>query len=346
MASHRLRYSDFWDRINVDAFEEAIGWAPEDQRGNNDIGFCPFPENHTHGDTTGKFAIEREARVYNCWVCGGGTLLSLAMEVLGMDVEEATSWIYQFTEADMRSDQEFVDEFLDAFRDVERRIDTLPYFNERVLDRFDQPIPEWWLEERCILPEVAEQMGVRYSDSIYRPAPRSGKFSEDDAYEGPGIIFSHYWKGRLVGWQTRWLDEDRPEWIPKYTNTSDFPKDNTIYGFDKAASDIIVVESAPSALFAISCGFSAVATFGSSVNDAQMRLLRRFESVTLAPDNDAAGEKWLSANTNYLKRYTRVWHLPPVSSVAGADLGDIASQSSPADALEEYLSQAYEVGVL
>jgi hypothetical protein len=81
MAQRRLKYSEFWDRINVDSFEEAIEWTPEYSHNDNDIGFCPFPENHSHGDTTGKFAIQREKRVYNCWVCGGGSLLLLDREL-------------------------------------------------------------------------------------------------------------------------------------------------------------------------------------------------------------------------------------------------------------------------
>ena len=63
MASQKLRYADFWDSINVDAVEEALGWVPEYTHNDNDVGYCIFPENHSHGDTTGKFAIHREKRI-------------------------------------------------------------------------------------------------------------------------------------------------------------------------------------------------------------------------------------------------------------------------------------------
>jgi hypothetical protein len=258
----------------------------------------------------------------------------------------------------MRSDQEFVDDFLDAFRDVEKRVDTLPYFNERVLDKFDEPIPDWWLEEKCILPEIAEQCNVRFSETVFRPAPKSGRFVDSEPYEGPGIIFPHYWKGRLVGWQTRWLDEERPDWVPKYTMTTDFPKESTVYGYDQthfAVNDpyesllygrnVIVVESVPSSLFVRSCGYPSIATFGSNLNDAQMRVLRRFKFLMLAPDNDPAGEKWLSANTKYLKRYSRLWHLPTLTEKPGADIGDLASDPDPLEAIREYVDQAQEVGL-
>ena len=342
----RLKYSDFWDQINVDAFEEAIQFTPIDTHNDNDIGHCLWPENHSHGDTTGKFAIHREKRVYNCFVCGGGSLLSLTMELFDYDVEDATEWLVQFAEADMRTDQEFADEFINAFaNDVENRVNNLPYFNERVLDKFSDDIPVEWMVERDIDPDTLESNGVRFSLEARRPAPRGGRFADDDDYFGPAVIFPHYWFERLVGWQSRWLDEDRPEWVPKYTMTTDFPKENTVWGYDtvvESSKPVVVVESVPSAIFLRGAGFPSVATFGSSVNKAQMRLLRRFsEGVILAPDNDSAGEKWLAANTDYLKRFTRVWHLPYVDSKPGADVGDIRSAD-----IHIFMENAVEYGVL
>jgi hypothetical protein len=372
MASRKLRYEDFYDRINVDAFEEAIGWTPEYEQNGNDVGYCLFPENHAHGDTTGKFAIHREMRVYNCFVCGGGSLLSLAMEVKSMGPEEGLHWLYQFCEEDMRSDHEFVDEFLASFEDVEERVATLPYFNERVLDQYPtEPLEdalEWdedsrtWMrfvDRRAILPDVAAAYGVRYVKRMERLAPSRGKFADDDPYEGPAILFPHTWKGRLVGWQTRWLDPNRPEWLPKYTNTIGFPRETTIYGYDQAKQDrsglpVVVTESGPSSLFVISTGYPSVATFGSNTNDAQIRLLRRFSNgVILAHDHDipkekgklSAGIKWRNDLTNALKRYVDVYHLPPVSNQPGADIGDLAKADDPGEAVDNYLAKKTQVGV-
>lgn len=368
MSRVKLRYSDFWDRIDVDAFEDAIGWTPEYTDGDEDRGFCVFPENHTNGDTTGKFSINREKRVYNCWVCGGGSLLSLVVELKDLDIDSAIKFLYEFAEGDLRDDSEFVDDFLEAFSDVEHRVETIPYFNERVLDRFNDPmalseVPVYYegslvtcidyATSRWISDEVLERHNVRYNSKMFRPSPSKGKFAEDSDYEGPAIVFPHYWHGRLVGWQTRWLEDDevRPEWVPKYTNTTDLPKESTIYGWDQLETDgrpTVVVESPPSKLFVESCGYPSVATFGSSVNEPQMRLLRRLTSgVILAPDNDSAGVKWRDSLTEYLKHYTRVWHLPVVSDEAGADIGDLASpwNDDPRASLEEYLGQKYEPGI-
>lgn len=357
MRQNKLRYSEFWHRINVDAFEEAIGFEVIEERNDNDVGYCLFPDNHANGDTTGKFGIHREKRVYNCFVCGGGDFLSLVVELRDCDVDEATEWLYQFCEDDTRSDDEFVDEFLASFEDVERRIETLPFFNERVLDKWMDYPPDEWLNERGISHDIAADYDLRFSDEVYRPSPKNGRFADDDPYVGPGIIFPHRWKDRLVGWQTRWLDDDRPEWVAKYTNTTDFPKETTIYGFEQALEadrPVLVMESVPSMLFVRSMGLPAVATFGSSINEPQLRLLRRFTAgVITAPDNDVpksegatpAGIKWQNSLTEYLKRYIPVWNLPPVEGKPGSDIGDIASNENSDMALWQYLDQAYQPGI-
>src|ERR1700747_3740990 len=110
------------------------------QDGLNDIGYCLFPENHKNGDTTGKFAIHREKMIYNCFVCGGGSLLSLVMELYGFHLDGATAWIKQFATSDAMSNDEFQSYLLELLEDVEIRQATLPYFNPRVLERFADPV--------------------------------------------------------------------------------------------------------------------------------------------------------------------------------------------------------------
>ena len=347
--TNKLRYSEFEQYIDIDAFEEAIGFYPEKQTEDEDSGYCLFPDNHSHGDSTGKFSINRDKRVYNCWVCGGGSLLSLVMELYSWDIEEATRWIHQFTE-DIRTDTEFLDEFLAGFDDAIERATSLPYFNDRVLDQYRGKTYrelEEWLDSKGILWEVAENYGVCYSPEMRRPGPKTKKFAGADDYYGPAIIFPHYWQERLVGWQCRWLDDYRPEWVPKYTMTSDFPKENTLYGWDHLDREsVVVVESVPTVLFLASLGIPAVATFGSSVNEPQLRLLRRIPKVFLAPDNDYAGDKWTNQISLYLKNYTRVWVAPKVDGAPGTDYGDLVNEAYPDISVDEYLENAIEVGTL
>ncbi len=366
----KLRYSDFAHSIDIDALEEALGFEPIDHpTPDEDRGYCPLPWNsHSNGDTTGKFSINREKRVYGCWVCGGGSLLDLAMAIRGEDLEPTIKWLHQFANRE-ETDEEFLDELNRLLARPENRQPTIPYFNSHVLDRFSDPIEEamewdseteaWvsFIERRALNLEAIEFAQIKYQAKAYRPLRH-----EDPAqcieYYGPAICFPHFWKGQLVGWQQRWLDqeEDRPRHVPKYTMTSDFPKNETLWGYDaskdrlrrnrvipyRPQEGVTVVESVPSALFLWSHGYPAVATFGSNISAAQLKLLRTFPNLYLGADNDAAGEKWVHELSAYLERYTSLLILPVVSDKVGADIGDLANDPSILDALYDYATETWE----
>jgi hypothetical protein len=361
MSRHKLEYKNFVDAIDIDAFEEAIEFEPLEHRNGEDVGYCPDLWGlHKHGDSTGKFAINREKRVYHCFVCGGGTLLSLAMEFGHSDEETATEWLYQFARGDTRTDTEFVEDFmklLDTYQ--EKKGDRMPYFNEHVLSQFDpayhpldlDEIAIAWYEERGISEEVQQGHRLCYGSHHKKVAPIRGGEKIDDDYHGPCIVFPHFWEGRLVGWQHRWLNhgQDTPKWLPKYTNTSDFPKTQTLYNYDqaiKANNSVIVVESVPTVLFLESMGCTAVAVFGSGVVESQMRLLRRFTHVIIAPDNDPPGEKFARGAQEYLERYVDVTVLAPVQLGEGADLGDYMSTDDPVGNLYDHLEGGIRDDVL
>lgn len=337
------RYQDIKDDIDIDALEAAIGFTPLHSVQGNDVGQCLWPQNHTNGDTTGKFALHRDKRVYNCWVCGGGDLLSLAMETQNLDVDQATDWLTQFVYHDTRSDAEFTDYLLALLEDSDERVERMPYFNQRVLERFDGPTD--YFESRGISQEIIDRYHLCYGEHIMKPAPRKHIGSEvvktDDDYFGPTAIFPHLWNGRIVGWQHRWMEWDEgrtmvPRWLAKYTNTTDFPKASTLFNYDAALADsmtqhspVVVVESVPTVLFLASYDIPAVSFFGSHPKDPQLRLLRRFaHGVILAPDNDATGDELL-ASTGYLERFIPVFHAEKVDLGPKADLGDYAQTDQP-----------------
>lgn len=322
-----LKYRDIVDRIDVDAFEDEIGFEPLQTKDDNDIGHCPdFWGLHKHGDRSGKFAIHRLKKVYNCWVCGGGSLLSLAMTYTELGEQEAINWLADFCNGEA-SDDEFVDEIEALLIQDERRRDPiLPWFNERVIEPWAQNLSEVadWVQRRGISAQVAREFKLGYDGVHTRPSSKGN-------YTGPAVIFPHYWGGRVVGWQARWLNEDRPKWIPKYTNTSDFPRQFTIFNYERVYftdQPIVVCESVPTVLFLASQGFPAVATFGSSVTPEQMQALRRCQQgVIIAPDNDKAGAKFCEALVGYLERYIDV-KVTPLVDGEGSDLGDLASEAN------------------
>lgn len=327
MTTRGVRYGDFAHRINVDDFEEAIEWSGDDDGKGQDVGFCPDPWGlHSNGDTTGKFAIHRDKRVFNCWVCGGGSLLSLAMAVRDLSEEDATEWLKQF--AGEQTDQSFENEIEDLLRDEIERDPVTPWFNARVLDKtYDdlEPLYEW-CEKRGISRLMAEIHGLGFN-------PAEVKISKKGRYEGSGIIFPHNWGGKLVGWQTRWLedDEERPTWVQKYNNTRDFPKKYTIYDYERwylSPDPIVVVESVPTALYLQTLGFPSMAVFGASVTPEQLKLMRACQQgLILAPDNDGAGDQFIEKVLAYgLSRYVDVKYCEVVGEEdSGNDLADAGS---------------------
>lgn len=354
MKSREYRYRDFIAHLDVEAFEQAIEFEPLRQKLDKDgdtmdLGHCPDPwALHKHGDTTGKLAINHEKKVYNCFVCGGGTLLDLAMAVNEMTEQEAEEWLYQFARPVNQSNEGFMAE-IDAILFPEREIKPEPiYYNERVLEPWTKNLAEIgdWLKGRGISEDVAARYSLGFNPLALRMAPIRSNKPREQAYEGPSVYLPHFWGDRLVGWQQRWLDDGRPKWVPKYTNTTGFPKNETIYNFETvylADKPVIVVESVCTSLFLTSLGYPSVATFGSEITDEQMRLLRYFQQgVILAPDNDPPGFKWLGYTereleakrrgqkiertvlADYLSRFIPVKIIEPVGDT-GDDLGDIVS---------------------
>lgn len=338
------RYSDYAHRIDIDTFEEAIGFSGEDDGKGNDVGHCPDPWNmHKHGDSTGKFAIHRDKRVFNCWVCGGGTLLSLGMAIWSLQEEDAIDKLLGM--CGEPTDERFETEIDDLLRDERAREPVVPWFNEKVLEGFESnfgdEVMEQFLLDRHISEEVAKRHRVGFDPAAVKIHKSTG-----ERYEGMGIVFPHFWKGRLVGWQIRWL-EDTPKWVGKYKNTMDMPKKWTIYNYERLyfeALPVVVVESVPTALFLETLGIPAMATFGGNVTPEQLHLLRACQQgLILAPDNDEPGMKFIEKSVPYLEKYINVRVCEPVGEEgSGDDLGDL---DDPKEAID-VITGAVDLGLL
>ena len=296
--------------IDYERLYDAMDWEPmrQDLRG-NDIGSCFDPYGwHKHGDRTCKLIWYHDDQKASCFVCGGFTLPKLVAVVRGCDEEDADVWLDQFREGHEQSDDGLRHSIAEKLSYKQReRPKTLPRFAPGVIERYDawddwSDIALQWAEDRGITRHTAENFNLRFGN--VRRLPPKG--IEADPYMGPAILIPNYWKGNLVGWQYRWLREDRPMWLQKYTNTVDFPKDETLFNYDRACADplpIIVVESVTTVLWLAELCITSVATFGAKVTDGQVKLLRRFQQgLVFAPDNDDAANSWLK-KLNILGRF-------------------------------------------
>ena len=345
------RYAEYVHSLDVDRFEEAIGFEPMRRTQNKhgepeDIGQCPDLWGlHKNGDTTGKFALNREKRVGNCFVCGGISLLDLWMTLKGVSEQEAQEELSEFALPQEVSDDQFLTEIDRILYEEVTSKPVMPYYNERLLEQWaDLSQIDEFLGERGISPQVAEAARLGYEEEAKRIAPFKQNKPREDPYIGPCLYLPHFWGGNLVGWQQRWLSADRPKWVAKYTNTGSFPREETLYNYEYVYMEtrpIIICESVMTVLFLRSIGYPAVATFGAEASAEQMRLLRRFsQGVVLAPDNDKPGRRWVSLTEDeirhgskrvvlaeYLSRLMPVKVIEPVGELdSGNDLGDLLSE--------------------
>lgn len=312
----------------------------ENKRGERElIGQCPdFWGMHKNGDTTGKFALNMDKRVYNCFVCGGGSLIDLVMMAFDLDAESAIDWLMPLADDSTKPDGQWADDMtrLLATLGQSQPEDVLPYYNPRVLAKYDANWDElllwnaghWDGKPKNIDTGALSASGARFAPDMLKYAPRDKRtgLPIDDAYQGPCIIFPHYVGDRLVGWQNRWLETDRPKWVAKYTNTPDFPKRFTLFRPRRAPSHlpVVVVESVPTSLFVSGLDWPSVGTFGATVTPEQMKLLRRFQQgVIIAPDNDKPGVEGLVKMADYLDGFIPVSYVEPDGG-PGDDLMDLA----------------------
>jgi DNA primase len=303
---------------------------------------CPFPENHEGGvDNNPSFGFNIDKMKYNCFVCGGSDVIDLVERLTGLDEDEALKYL----EAYLTGENVTVEDLTERIkRNIAGIKETpMPSYPKDLLFKYDKGIHPY-IMRRGISEEVAIELQVGWDD------------------DHCGIMIPHFWQGKLVGWQVRHLAEDpnRPnrficptcfkdskygdkyakKGVPKYKNSSTFPKVNTLYNYDGAiqpalqGEPLIVVESPMSTLYLKTYGFTSMATFGSFSNE-QMFSLIAVPNVYLWPDHDKAGEVNIKRVVDFLKQYTNVWIVPMVPG----DKSDAADV--PPDQLQSYIDAAY-----
>ena len=103
--------------------------------------------------------------------------------------------------------------------------------------------------------------------------------------------------------------------------------------------EVVVCESVPTVLVCATNGIPAMATFGSNINDTQMKYLRGcVRGLIIAPDNDGPGAKYVDALYEGLDRFVPLKMAEPVGEPdSGDDLGDLFDDP---DALIERVKNA------
>lgn len=283
---------------------ETLGAKNVRRHGDELIHSCLLPFGlHRNGDTNPSASLNSEKLVYNCFSCGGGSLVWATQNILGITHNEALRLLKnKFRPIDF-SPSKFIASLEKMWSEKEAEPSILPRYSSRML----QP---WlcyseYLDSRRISRDVQKRMKTGIN------------FDNMDQWSGgwitqPRLVIPHFYGGELRGWSMRKLISEQLG--PKYKHTPSFPKDLTLFNYDIASgsNEVFLVESPLSVLAMMSQGIdNVVATFGAMVTKRQVEILRNFDRVTVFPDGDKTGYMALLKPkfglADRLSTFTDVW---------------------------------------
>jgi 5S rRNA maturation endonuclease (ribonuclease M5) len=267
---------------------------------------------HAHGDDNPSACFNVDKKVYVCYAGGwSGDAFHLIAKLEGVEAfVDILPMVGPLLEGAVAEVPLLQEQLTELFAQPTTYAVNLPAYDSSVLAAWDRPHVYW--NHRGITHEAQKLLRLGYDENECR------------------IVFPHFVHNTLVGWQKRVIPgETRPE-LPKYKNSPGFPKAETLYAWDLLdEKTALVVESPMSVAKAYSLGVrNAVATFGASVTQGQIDLLKPLDRVIIWFDADPAGEAGELKLLEALHRHAEVWRVRPAY---GKDLADI-------ETVEEFLA--------
>lgn len=277
---------------------------------------------HANRDENPSAAMNVDKATYACYGYWMGGIFDFVKKMEQKEhLDEIVDVLGSFlVDGAMANRSDFVAELAALFRarDAAAEVAATPAYAETAIARWVGTRHPYLTEVRQITDAGYDQLRLGYDPETRR------------------IVFPHYVDGRLLGWQQRAIPAEPGKWPgsvneqPKYKNNSSFPKSSTVYNVDAAklsSAPILVVESPMSVARAISLGYpyGIVATFGATIPNGQLEVLRGLGPLVLWFDADVAGWKAEKKCCEGLSRHVPVSVVVPERK---RDLGD-------ADSLEE-----------
>ena len=231
---------------------------------------CPMHEYRTgKKDNNPSWSINAITGAHNCFSCGyKGNLLTLISDLLEYgDLEKAKSWL----RTDVELDIDFISRQLDEAKKTYIHLPKLVPMSEARLAVFGD-VRIWAANERGISIDACNRYGVRWQ-------------ANDSSWILPIRTVDH---NKLLGWQEKGQLSRR-----FFNRPPGVPKSKTLFGMNCWGEDqMIVVESPLDAVKLASVGIpGGIATFGATVSQEQIEIMRRAKTLVIAMDNDAAGKK-------------------------------------------------------
>jgi DNA primase len=300
------------DRVDIlDLISEHVKLKRSGQRW---VGLCPF-----HSEKTPSFTIRPDHGSFKCFGCGkGGDVFSFVQMRENVDFMESMRILADRVGIELGEPSGGSTAGGPSRFDIAKiNAWAAEFFRAQLLDRDRGRLAREYLAGRKVAPDISKRFELGLApdggDRLQRAAARLGiepsvlqaadlvRLSEGgkpyDTFRNRLMFPIRDATGRVVGFGGRTLGDDRAKYINTAQNAL-FDKGRGLYGIDLARNAAtargrtIVVEGYTDCLAAHQAGFEeTVATLGTALTDAQVKLLRRYcEEMVLLFDSDEAGE--------------------------------------------------------
>ncbi len=297
-------------RERVSIVEVVSGYVSLKKTGRNYLGLCPF-----HAEKTPSFTVNEERGLFHCFGCGaGGTVFTFLMRADRVEFPEAVEILAR--RAGVRLPERSAGDPSGEQRQQLVQLNEMAqrYFRQAFQSAGGMPARQY-LEKRGLSAAIIERYGLGFCPpsgaGLARGLPAKshqsaiglgllGRRSDGSVYErlrGRVTFPIRDGSGRIIGFGGRTLGSDQP----KYLNSPESPlfhKGQILYGLYEArkaiqeAERVVIVEGYLDALALVGAGIGyAIASLGTALSAAQLRLARRFAPTVVAFfDGDTAGQ--------------------------------------------------------
>jgi DNA primase len=288
------------------------------KRGANYLARCPF-----HSEKTPSFNVHQGKGIFKCFGCGaGGSVFDFVMRIEGCGFPEAVRLVATKTGIPIPAFEETEDH-----KKLSRDRDTVLRLNDWAVEFFENQLQSEaagkaardYIESRGISEETRKQFKIGYApdswDALISELKQRGASASDievsglvtvkddgrsyDRFRGRVIFPIADSQGRVIAFGGRVIGDGEPKYLNS-PETAVYTKGRNLFGLAAAKEHIrqagfaILVEGYLDCIIPVQFGVrNVVATLGTALTDAQVRLLRRYierPQVVVNFDPDSAGQ--------------------------------------------------------
>lgn len=278
---------------------------------------CLIDPTHQRQDSEPTASLNYHKLAYRCLGCGAkGGLLWFIAQARGCTTDEARQWLNSETGLGGQvMDISLLMKYFDALYKPKTGWPPIPTYPARMLEPWALIHP-YLTDPRDQGGRAIPEANVISMNLGYAEDYKIGKRTDGTWITSERIVIPHFWKGALVGWQSRRLDVT--DGTSKYLSSPDFPKDQTIYNYQpRHTGTVVVMEAMLSAASKVHLEPHPEATFGASVTEEQHRLLEKHPRIVLFMDNDDAGWKAVEGRDDLWPSGDLKEHHPGMAEILG-----------------------------